>query len=149
MPDSQEKIASTYPIPGYLFTVTIGNEQMAFNQVSGLDQSVETIQYRDGLGKVYQMPGQRSPLTITLRRGIVPQKSELYDWLNSINFNRADKRDLSISLTNESGSELLVTWNVSNAFPTKLSAPALDATSNQVAMEEVTLAADRVSMVFH
>ncbi|WP_237577917.1 phage tail protein [Mycetohabitans sp. B6] len=34
-----------------------------------------------------------------------------------------EKKDISISLTDEAGKELLVTWNVSNAFPTKLTAP--------------------------
>ncbi|AIA46916.1 phage tail protein [Serratia sp. FS14] len=54
-----------------------------------------------------------------------------------------------ISLTNETGSELLVTWNVMNAFPTKWTGPSLDATSNEVAFEELRLAADCLTLKFN
>jgi phage tail-like protein len=142
-------IGSTYPIPTYRFVVSVGKEQMSFSSVSGLDQTVELVKYRDGTGNLYQMPGQLEPLTITLKRGIVPKQGQLYEWLNSISFNRVEKKDLSISLTNETGSELLVTWSVMNAFPTKWTGPSLDATSNEVAFEELTLAADRLTLQFH
>ncbi|MGP3144242.1 phage tail protein [Serratia bockelmannii] len=142
-------MGSTYPIPTYRFVVSVGKEQMSFSSVSGLDQSVQLVKYQDGAGGLFQMPGQKEPLTITLKRGVMPKKSQLYEWFNAISFNRVEKRDLSISLTNETGSELLVTWNVMNAFPTKWSGPSLDATSNEVAFEELTLAADRFTLKFH
>ncbi|RQQ47585.1 phage tail protein [Burkholderia stagnalis] len=142
-------MGNTYPIPTYRFVVSVGKDQMCFSTVSGLDQSVQLVTYKDGCGNLYQMPGQVEPVTITLKRGMMPKQSQLLDWFNSISFNRVDKRDLSISLTNEAGSELLVTWSVSNAFPTKCTGPSLDATSNEVAFEELSLAADRVSVVFH
>ena len=142
-------MGSTYPIPTYRFVVSVGKEQMSFSSVSGLDQSVQLVKYQDGAGGLFQMPGQKEPLTITLKRGVMPKKSQLYEWFNAISFNRIEKRDLSISLTNETGSELLVTWNVMNAFPTKWSGPSLDATSNEVAFEELTLAADRLTLKFH
>ncbi len=142
-------IATSYPIPNYRFTVSVGKEQMAFNNVSGLEQAVEKIEYKDGMGGLFQMPGQHQTLNITLKRGIVQKNSQLYDWMASISLNRVEKKDISISLTDESGSELLVTWNISNAFPTKLSAPNFDATSNEVAFEELNLAADRLTVQFH
>ncbi|WP_373301078.1 phage tail protein [Streptomyces violascens] len=43
----------------------------------------------------------------------------------------------------------MVTWNVTDAFPTKLTAPHFDATSNEVAVEELSLAAERVTVTFH
>ncbi|ALL39870.1 MULTISPECIES: phage tail protein [Serratia] len=145
----EKTIANTYPIPTYRFVVSVGKEQMSFSTVSGLDQSVQLVTYKDGTGGLFQMPGQIEPLTITLKRGVVPKKSQLYEWFNSISFNRVEKKDLSISLTNETGSVLLVTWNVMNAFPTKWTGPSLDATSNEVAFEELTLAADRLTVKFH
>lgn len=142
-------MGSTYPIPTYRFVVSVGKEQMSFSSVSGLDQSVQLVKYQDGTGNLFQMPGQPEPLTITLKRGVVPKQSQLYDWINAISFNRVEKKDLSISLTNETGSELLVTWNVMNAFPTKWTGPSFDATSNEVAFEEISLAADRLTLKFH
>lgn len=142
-------MGNTYPIPTYRFVVSVGKDQMSFSSVSGLDQSVQLVKYKDGTGNLYQMPGQVEPLTITLKRGVMPKQSQLYDWINAIAFNRVDKRDVLISLTNETGSEVLVTWNVMNAFPTKWSGPSLDATSNEVAFEELTLAADRLTLTFN
>lgn len=145
----EKVIANTYPIPTYRFVVSVGKEQMSFSTVSGLDQSVQLVTYKDGTGGLFQMPGQIEPLTITLKRGVMPKKSQLYEWFNAISFNRVEKKDLSISLTNETGSVLLVTWSVMNAFPTKWTGPSLDATSNEVAFEELTLAADRLTVKFH
>jgi phage tail-like protein len=142
-------MSSTYPIPTYRFVVSVGKDQMSFSSVSGLDHSVQLVKYQDGTGNLFQMPGQAEPLTITLKRGVVPKQSQLYDWINAISFNRIEKKDVLISLTNETGSELLVTWNVMNAFPTKWTGPSLDATSNEVAFEELTLAADRLTLKFN
>ncbi|KWI28408.1 MULTISPECIES: phage tail protein [Burkholderia cepacia complex] len=142
-------MGSTYPIPTYRFVVSVGKDQMSFSNVSGLDHSVQLVKYEDGSGNLYQMPGKPEPVTITLKRGVMPKQSQLVDWINAITFNRVEKKDLSISLTNETGSQLLVTWSVMNAFPTKWTGPGLDATSNEVALEELSLAADRLTLKFH
>ena len=149
MSDTAAQIKKAYPIPTYRYRVTVGESEMAFNSVSGLELSVETIEYKDGTGGVFRMPGQRAALNISLKRGIVMGQSQLYDWFHSIRHNQVDKKDISISLTNETGSELLVTWNVANAFPTKLTAPSFDATSNDVAIEELSLMADSMTIQFH
>lgn len=142
-------LAATYPLPTYRFIVTVGKEHMAFSSVSGLEQSVEKIAYKNGLDGLFQMPGNRKMVNITLKRGLVPKSSALLDWMNSISRNQVEKKDISISLTDEAGPVLFVTWNIHNAFPTKLSAPSFDATSNEVAFEELSLAADRITMLYH
>lgn len=146
---TSDKVATEYPIPGYRFMVTVGNEKVAFNSVSGLDIDYESMEYKDGTGNLYRMPGQRKTATITLKKGVFRGKSSLYDWINSISLNRVEKKDIMISLTNETGSELLVSWQVVNAFPTKLTAPSIDATTNDVAVQEITLEADRVMIITH
>ncbi|UJB32734.1 MULTISPECIES: phage tail protein [Chromobacterium] len=149
MATSTEQIANTYPIPTYRYRVTVGNEEMAFTAASGMEISHETITYKDGLGGLFYMPGQIAPVNISLRRGVIKGKSQLYDWIHSISLNQVEKKDILISLTNEAGNELLITWNVANAFPTRLTAPSLDASSNEVAIEELALMADAVTIQFH
>ncbi|MEX0445109.1 phage tail protein [Xenorhabdus sp. SGI246] len=143
---SASQIAVEYPIPSYRFIVSVGDEKIPFNSVSGLDINYETIEYRDGVGNWFKMPGQRQPIHITLRKGVFPGKTELFDWINSIQLNQVEKKDITISLTNDAGTELLMTWNVANAFPTSLTSPSFDATSNDIAVQEITLTADRVTM---
>lgn len=146
MPVTADDIAKQYPIPTYRFIVTLGDEQVPFTSASGLDINFDTIEYRDGIGNYYKMPGQRQVPNITLSKGVFPGKNVLYEWLNSIQLNQVDKKDIMISLTNEAGTEVLVSWNVSNAFPTSLTSPTFDATSNEIAVQQITLMADRVTI---
>ncbi|ANB74574.1 phage tail protein [Paraburkholderia phytofirmans] len=149
MATAADQIAASYPIPTYRFIVSLGSENIPFNNVSGLDITYDTIEYRDGIGNWFRMPGQRQTVNITLRKGVFPGDSELYDWINSISLNKVEKKDITISLTDDAGTKLLLTWNVSNAFPTSLTSPTLDATSNEAAVQELRLMADRVTLQTH
>lgn len=141
-----DDIAVQYPIPTYRFIVALGDEQVPFTSASGLDINFDTIEYRDGTGNFFKMPGQRQAPSITLSKGVFPGKNAMYEWINSIQLNQVEKKDIMISLTNEAGTEVLVSWNVSNAFPTSLTSPSFDATSNEIAVQQITLMADRVTI---
>lgn len=146
MATSAEEIAVQYPIPTYRFIVILGDAQVAFTSASGLDINYDTIEYRDGTGNWFKMPGQRQSPNITLSKGVFPGENALYTWINSIQLNQVEKKDIIISLTNDAGTEVLMSWNVSNAFPVSLTSPSFDATSNEIAVQQVTLMADRVSI---
>ena len=151
MADSIADIKDTYPIPVYHYRVSIdGNDALAFSEVSGLSIEYETTTYKDGMSfkmGAKHMPAQPTPPKITLKKGIVKAGSQLYDWLNSTNLNTVEKKDLTIDLLNEE-SQPVVTWQVLNAFPTKLEAPSLDATSNDVAVETLELMANDLKLIF-
>lgn len=146
MATSANDIAVHYPIPTYRFIVTLGDEKVPFSSASGLDINYDTIEYRDGTGNWFKMPGQRQASNITLSKGVFPGENALYTWINSIQLNQVDKKDIIISLTNDAGTEVLMSWNVSNAFPTSLTSPSFDATSNEIAVQQITLMADRISI---
>ena len=148
MADTAQTIAETYPIPVYRFVVDFGEESIPFTEVSGLDVGVDTITYKDGKGKKH-MPGQPTDVNITMKRGLVRKGSGFYDWLASISLNLVDKRDLSVSLTDETGDTPLVTWKISNAFPKKLTAPSINGGSNEASIESLELMADEVTIEFH
>lgn len=86
------------------------------------------------------MPGLKADITLTLKKGIVKSDSYLLEWMTSTNLNTVQKRDITISLLNES-EEPTVSWIVEDAFPKKLEAPALNASSNEVAIESLELIA--------
>jgi phage tail-like protein len=143
---ASEQIAFEYPLPSYRFVVAIDDEKIPFSNVSGLDIKYGEMEYRDGIGNYFKMPGLREKVTITLRKGVFRGSNVLYNWISTVSLNKVEKKDIIISLTDESGSEYLVTWNVADAFPTSLSSPALDANSNEVSIQELTLTADRVTI---
>lgn len=151
---SQEDIKATYPLPVYNYKVDIGQDTVAFSEVSGLNIAYETTTYKESnteSGKagprVYRMPAQATNTTLTLKKGLVPTKSQaaLYDWINSVRINQVIKKDIVINLCDETG-KAVVSWTVSNAFPTKLDAPTFDANSNDVAIESMELMADGISI---
>ncbi|MFT7265146.1 MAG: phage tail-like protein [Halioglobus sp.] len=149
---TKEQIAVNYPLPVYNYKVDIGDKTIGFSEVSGLDIAHETITYKEssltGLGPIAMyMPGQGTPANITLKKGFVTGVSVpiLFDWLNSIQLNRVEKKDIYVRLCDETGAAV-VSWKVINAFPTKLEAPSFTAESNEVAIESMELMADGVSV---
>src|SRR5438034_1324266 len=67
----------------------------------------------------------------------------LFAWINSIQLNRIDKKDIYVRLCDETGAAV-VSWKVINAFPTKLDAPSFTASSHDAAVESMELMADGV-----
>jgi len=147
---TKEQIKTTYPLPVYNYKVEIDGKAVSFSEVSGLSVGYETSTYVEsptaGVGpRRMVMPGQRKTATVTMKKGVVTGVSvpTLYAWINSIQLNRIDKKDVYVRLCDESGAAV-VSWKVINAFPTKLDAPSFTANSNDVAVESMELTADGV-----
>lgn len=150
---TKDEVKNRYPLPSYNYKVSIDGEFIAFSQVSGLNKTVETSVYKESSiegGKpgpvVMRMPAQIADVTITMQKGVVRGKSiVLFNWMHSIQTNLVDKKDVVIELCDERG-DAVFTWKVINAFPTGLEVPTFDATSNDVAIESLTLMADNIVM---
>jgi phage tail-like protein len=134
---------SNYPLRNFHFTVEWGGTKISFTEVSGLDIYFEPILYRDGASPEYtdkKMPGIVKYNNITLKRGLMAGDSEFFEWLNRNSlFNSVERRDIVIKLLDEEHKPVF-TWVAKNAFPVRYSGPALNARSNEVAMEELELA---------
>ncbi|KOV25393.1 phage tail protein [Streptomyces sp. XY431] len=136
-----------YPIPAKRFVLDIdgdGVTDAAFDDVSGLTAS-EAM----GPGGWIQMPGQPDIPQITLRKGAIPKDSPLFAWLLTVSENKVDKKDCRISLTDGSGSEPVVTWTLTDAFPVKLSGQNLDGSTGDGSIEEVVLWAKSLGIDYH
>lgn len=152
MATDKAALKNSYPLPVYNYKVDIGTSTVAFSEVSGLSIGYEKSTYKESStepGKagprVFHMPAQATPPTITLKKGLVPPKSQpaLYDWINTISINQVEKKDIVVSLCDETG-KAVVSWTILNAFPTKLDAPTFDANSNDAAIETMELQADTI-----
>jgi phage tail-like protein len=152
MATSKADVKANYPLPVYNYKVDIGQTTVAFSEVSGLNLAYETTTYKESSTeagkvspKVFRMPAQAVTTTLTLKKGLVPAKNKaaLFDWISTISLNQVEKKDIVISLCDETGTAV-VTWTVTNAFPTKLDVPTFDANSNDVAIESMELMADDV-----
>jgi phage tail-like protein len=133
---------SEYPLSKFHFQVEWGGSKIGFTEVTGLDITAEVIEYRDGANPEYskiKMPGQRKFSNITLKRGTFKSDNQFYAWFNTVNLNTIERRNLIISLLNESH-EPVVVWKVKNAWPTKVTPTDLKADGNEVAIESLELA---------
>lgn len=153
MATTVDDIKAKYPLPVYYYDVKIDDlDPIAFKEVSGLTIGYEDpITYKDGLSHkegAKHMPGQRSAVDITMKKGIVRGDNKLFDWISKINLNTVVKKDILVSLMDESDSPV-VSWKIMNAFPKKMEAPTFDATSNDVAIESLDFRADSLTIEYH
>lgn len=131
-----------YPLPAFHFTVEWGGQRAGFTEISGLNQELQVIEYREGSSPDYaasKMPGMPKHADITCKRGVVASDNEFFDWLSTVRMNKIERRDLVISLLNEEHQPVMV-WKVQSAFPIKIEGPALKSTGNEAAIEGITLA---------
>lgn len=131
-----------YPLPVFHFTVEWGGKRVGFSEVAGLTQENQAIEYRDGSFPEYssiKMPGLRKFSNITLKRGVVKSDNDFFKWLSTIKLNKAERRNIIISLLNEEHQPVMV-WKVLNAFPVKLEGPQLKASGNEVSIESIEIA---------
>ena len=83
---------------------------------------------------------------ITLKRGTMTGDSDFYKWLNTIALNTAERRDVIISLLNETHAPVM-TWKAKNAFPIKVQASDLKSDGNEVAIETIELAHEGLALL--
>jgi phage tail-like protein len=111
--------------------------------------SVDVMEYRNGNDKaneVTKLTGLAHAHDVTLRRGIIGSL-DLYNWLNDIrNGNQAAYRNVTIQLQNEDHTSVVLTWKLHRARVIKHVSGPLNAQACDVAMEELTLAYERLEM---
>ncbi len=139
---------ANYPLPAFHYQVEWGGEKMSFSEVSGLSMEIQMIEYRDGDSRQYEplkMPGIPKYGNITMKKGILPSDNKFFDWMDTTALNKVERKDIIISLLNEAH-EPVMTWKVVNAFPVKVEGPGLKATGNEVAIESIEVAHERLTI---
>ena len=142
------------PYPGFNFLVDLGDgitegPAAGFQEVSGLSQSLEVIEYRNGNSKenaVHKITGLNKASDVTLKRGVIGSLN-LYQWINDIrNGNQNALRNVTISLLSEDHGNVVMTWKLLRARVIKHTAGPLNARVSEVPIEEIVLAFERLEM---
>jgi phage tail-like protein len=108
------------PYRGFNFLVEIdGITQAGFQECSGLDSTTAVVEYREGADPNHtrKLSGLNSFSAISLKRGVT-DSAELYNWHLTAVDGKTDRRNGSIVLLDESGTEKL-RWNFSRAWLSK------------------------------
>lgn len=133
---------NAYPLPKFHFSVDWGGTKIGFTEVSGLNFENEVIEYREGSSPEYskiKMPGMKKLSNITLKRGTFQGDNEFYAWWNSIQLNKVERRDITISMLDENHMPIIV-WKAMNAWAFKIDSTDLKSDGNDVAIESMEIA---------
>jgi phage tail-like protein len=132
---------TTTPYLNGNFLVEIdGIPAAAFMQVSGLEVSIEVIDYRTGgsvVSAVQKIPGLHNFTNVTLTRGLV-QDLSLWSWMQSGLNGNVQRKAVSIVLL-DSNRNPVWRWNLTNAWPCRYAGPVLNAESDDVAIETLEI----------
>jgi len=141
MPTAQAAGAYVDPFSAFNFKIEIGGvTEGHFTEVSGLGAKVTPISYREAGNSqvVHYVPGRVEYSEITLRYGVTRSR-ELFDWFKTGVTGHVQRKNLSIVLFDADGTTEVVRWNLVNAWATEWHGALLDAHSQEVAIESLTL----------
>jgi len=132
------------PYRSYGFKLEIqGVAEGHFTECTGLDVSVQVIQYREaGVSQiVHQIPGRVEYGAITLKYGVTSSR-ELWDWFATVVKGTPERRNVSIVLLASDGTTEAMRWNLLAAWPSRWRGVPLDALSREMAIESLTIVFD-------
>ncbi len=155
---------NAYPLTKMNFNVALGANasDAAFNQVTGLDTSVDVIEFRQGnsgsLAPV-KLPGLVKHGNVTLRFGYT-LNTQFKDWIRrciSERRGQPPREDVKIELWDINGGAPTQTksqppagtplvWLLKNAWVCHYTGPELDAANSDVAIESVELAFEEMEI---
>jgi phage tail-like protein len=119
----------------------------SFTEVSGLEASIDVIDYRAGNSAenaVQKLPGLNKFSNVTLKRGMTQDQS-LWNWMQTALSGTVQRTSVSIVLLDQDRNPAW-RWNLTNAWPCKWTGPVLNAQSNDVAIETLEIACEGLSV---
>ena len=122
-----------------------------FQEMSNVGMEVTVAEYRAGNAKengVMKITLLNKATDVTLKRGVVGS-ANLYDWLNQIrNGDETALRTVRVHLMSEDHTTTVATWSLLRARIIKYISGPFNAKGTDVAMEELTLAYERMEAEF-
>jgi phage tail-like protein len=131
----------------FQFLVEIdGITNARFQEVGGIDATTDVTEYREGgdLLGTRKLPGQTKHSNLSLKRGFTDDAT-LYTWFEDVMTGRTEniRRNISVVQTDMAGIEVF-RWNLYAAFPIKYTAPAFNAKGNDLSIETLEIAYERI-----
>jgi phage tail-like protein len=141
MPDRQ-------PYRDFNFRVEIdGIGESQFSEVSIPEAEITVVEYREGADKTSatrKLPGRVRYGNIVLKRGVTGDLA-LWEWFLAVAAGDFQPRNVSIILL-DAERQPVIRWNASDAWPTKYDSSDLKAKGNEVVIEVLELAVERIEI---
>jgi phage tail-like protein len=143
-----------YPFGAFNFSVEVNRvgeaERMctaSFAECDGLETTMEIKTIREGgnNGKQIRLTGPLNLGTLTLKRGMT-NNFDLWQWVSETVVNPSLRADAEVVLLAADGRTERARFVLSRCVPAKLKAPALNAKDGVVAIEELQLAYESLTL---
>jgi phage tail-like protein len=148
-------VSRDHPYAQFNFLVDLGTgdtdgPRAGFQECSQIGMGVDVIEYRNGNDKannVHKLTGLTHVNDVTLRRGIIGSL-DLYEWIDQIrNGEQSAVRTVTVQLLSEDRAAVVQAWRLHGARIAKHVSGPFNAQCSDVAMEELTLAYERLEIV--
>ncbi len=139
---------ATYPHGKFRYKVEIdGLDAGGFSEVTGFDASIDVMEYREGdmVQTPMKVPGLKKYGNITLRQGLA-DSMVLYEWIAEGVNGAVSRKTVTITLLDEEEAPA-ASWQVTDAWPMRYTAPDFNATSSEIAIETLELAHEGMTRV--
>jgi phage tail-like protein len=149
--DSQPATSSA--LAGISISLSGSQATAGFSEISGLEATMDVETYDAGgaNGGALKFPGRVKWSNLVLKRGVVAQRpvsdtSDFWTWLQSFLDGQGVRKDGVITLMDESGAPALA-WSWRRGLPLKWTGATMNAQQSQVAIEQLEIAHEGLTMV--
>jgi phage tail-like protein len=134
----------TDPLIGFSFALEVsGTLTGYFTEISGLGSETEIIEHKvvdpQGRDLIQKIPGRLKYTDGTIKRGVTKLK-DIWDWRKLVEDGNivGARKNATVTMYDQSLSAV-ARWNLTNAWPTKVSGPTINSDSSAFAVEEVSV----------
>lgn len=148
-------MAINYPYRVFRYQVSTGGIARAgFSEVSGMNMSVATVEYREGddlRNTPRKLPGLTTFGNVTLRWGVTDD-SDFLTWLHSVAPDNTagptgiTRYDVTITLLDDAGNASGPVWTLINAWPVSYTIQDLSGMGNEIAIQSIELCHEGIWM---
>jgi phage tail-like protein len=149
--DSQPAASSA--LAGISISLTGSQATAGFSEISDLEATMDVESYDAGgvNGGALKFPGRVKWSNLVFKRGVVAQRpisdtSDFWTWLQTFLDGQGVRKDGVITLMDESGAPALA-WSWRRGLPLKWTGATMNAQQSQVAIEQLEIAHEGLTMV--
>jgi phage tail-like protein len=118
-----------------------GITQAGFSEATVPEITVEPVEYREGNEPNPATPRKLTGMTkygnLSLKWGIT-DSMDIYNWHKDVTLGTVERKNISVIVVDEEGNDKS-RWNFTQAWPTKYDPPDLNATANEVSIENLEI----------
>ncbi len=141
-----------YPIGKFHFEVSweeAANGSIICSEVTGLNSTVEVIEYRDGKSEFFyptKRPGLQKFGDVVLSKAVFEDDEDFGTWADKVATERDEFRDTVTIVLKNDLAEAVMTWELQNAWVSKWEMPDMNSTANEVAVEKITIVCENITV---